>query len=213
MDRLSTELDEKIIQHLVGKEASALSMTSKYYRSLAEPQLYRELTFSTKQYIDLMLLFETLVDRQDLARHIRSFVLTNTGVSDTTPGFDDMFFLRLWKKVDTFKQIIDQAIPPDFKELATRWLGRIFSGAPVIDGQIAVILSLAKNLEHLKLVTTRLDWLPVTKSVAGLCWIKGRMTGLCYDGIVISWELSKDTAQRADDNASSHPHSADTNEM
>ncbi|KAI4678360.1 hypothetical protein J4E81_010727 [Alternaria sp. BMP 2799] len=193
MDRLSTELDEKIIQQLVGKEASALSMTSKYYRSLAEPQLYRELDFSTKQYTSIMLLFDTLVDRQDLARHIRSFVLTNTGVSDTTPGFDDMFFLRLSNKFDAFKQIIDQAVPPESRELATRWRKRVFVGAPVIDGQIAVILSLAKNLEHLRLVTTRLDWLPVTKSVAGLCWIKGRMTGMTYDGTVISWELIKDT--------------------
>jgi len=212
MDRLPTEIDEKIIQHLVGKEASALSMTSKYYRPLAERQLYQALTFSVKQYTSLMLLFDTLVGRQDLARHIRSFVLTNTGVSDTTPGFDDIFFLRLWNKFDAFKQIMDQAIPPSSRKLATRWLGQMFVGAPVIDGQIAVVLSLAKNLEHLKLVTTHLDWLPVTKSVL-LCWIRGRMTDLRYDGIVISWELSKDTAQRADDNTSSHPHSADMNEM
>jgi len=80
MDRFSTELDEKIVQHLVGREASALSMTSKYYRSLAEPHLYQHLTFSmTKQYISLMLLFETLFGRQDLAKHIRSFTLTGGG--------------------------------------------------------------------------------------------------------------------------------------
>ena len=189
MDRLSTELDEKIIQYLVGKEASALSMTSKYYRPLAERQLYRVLTFSTKECADLMLLLETLLDRQGLARHVRSFTLTDAGIPNTITELGDAFLLRLRTKFDACKQIIDGAVTPSSRELATRWLGLIFRGAPVIDRQLAVVLCLAKNLEHLSLVQTYLGVLPFTQKVVGMCWIKGRMTGVCSQG-QITWELS-----------------------
>ncbi|KAI4637025.1 hypothetical protein J4E93_010691 [Alternaria ventricosa] len=185
MDRLSTELDEKIIQHLVGKEASALSMTSKYYRSLAEPQLYRELNFSTKQCIDLMLLFDTLVDRQDLAKHIHSFTITTNGIPQFTLAFDAVFFSRFQSKINEYERVIREVIPSSSRSRARQWLDRMHLGEPMIDGQLAMIACLAGNMEHLTLGGVYPSSLPITLSVLEKSWDKVSAGFLSSEGSII----------------------------
>jgi hypothetical protein len=74
LDRLPTELDSKIAGYLVDdkKSLSALSMTSKYYRSLTEPHLYQNLSFDSNDWEALTLLMLTLVHGERLALHIKS---------------------------------------------------------------------------------------------------------------------------------------------
>jgi len=200
MDRLSTELDEKIIQQLVGREASALSMTSKYYRSLAEPQLYRELNFSTKQCIDLMLLFETLVDRQDLAKYIRSFTMTMNGSPKFTWIFDVIFDPRFRSKINAYERVIREVIPSSSRDRARQWLDQLYPdqmypGEPMIDGQLAVIVSLAENMEHLILDRVYLSSLPITWSVLEMSWGKVNGAPLSSGGHKgTAWRYSKGSA-------------------
>ncbi|KAI4924879.1 uncharacterized protein J4E92_006915 [Alternaria infectoria] len=195
MDRLSTELDEKIIQQLVGREASGLSMTSKYYRSLAEPQLYRELTFSTKQCMDLMLLLETLVDRQDLAKHIHSFTITWNGAQELTSAFDAVFLPRFRSKIDEYERVIREVIPSSSRRRATRWLDQMYLGEPTIDGQLAMIACLAENMEHLILDHVYLSSLQITWLVLEMSW--GEVSGAPLSGgghNETTWRFSKGSA-------------------
>jgi hypothetical protein len=152
MDRLSTELDANIIQCLAGSKISALSAlskTSKYYRSIAEPHLYRDLTFSIKRYVDLVLLFDTVLNRRELARHIHSFTLNDAEYSDIPQGSAEIFSGRMWKSFGCLKQAIDELVPPSSRTLAMMWLRRALVDAPIVDGQLAAILCLAQNIEHL----------------------------------------------------------------
>jgi len=199
MDRLATEIDEKIIQHLVGKEASALSMTSRYYRSLAETQLYRELKFSTEQCMDLMLLLETLVDRQDLAKHIHSFTITTHGMPELTLAFDAVLFSRFQIRINEYDRVISDVVPSSSRSRARRWLEQMYQGEHVIDGQLAVISCLAENMEHLTLSGVDPSSLPITLSVLEMSWDKvsaGFLSRGGYRGT--TWRFSKDSAQRAE---------------
>ncbi|KAI4610538.1 uncharacterized protein J4E87_010792 [Alternaria ethzedia] len=199
MDRLSTELDEKIIQQLVGRELSALSMTSKYYRSLAEPQLYRELTFSTKQCMNLMLLLETLVDRQDLAKHIHSFTITTNGTPEFTLAFDDVFFPRFQSRINEYERVIWDFVPSSSRSRAERWLEQMYQGEQVIDGQLAVICCLSEKMKHLTLGGVYPSSLPITLSVLETSWGKvsaGFQSSGGYRGTI--WRFSKDSTQRAE---------------
>jgi hypothetical protein len=80
LNKLSTELDENIVRRLARPELDALSRTSKYYRSLTEPYLYRNLVFSKHQAYEIQCLFLTILGRNELAKHIRSFTFTKDEV-------------------------------------------------------------------------------------------------------------------------------------
>jgi hypothetical protein len=85
MNRLSTEIDENIAQRLDKKDLSALLKTSRYHRTIAEPYLYGELTFSDQQHASISLLFNTILNRRELAGRIRSFTLTDKEHTNTFP--------------------------------------------------------------------------------------------------------------------------------
>jgi hypothetical protein len=74
LNKLSTELDENIVRRLARPELDALSRTSRYYSSLTEPYLYRNLVFSKYQAYEIQRLFLTILGRNELAKHIRSFM-------------------------------------------------------------------------------------------------------------------------------------------
>jgi hypothetical protein len=89
---LPTELDIKIIEVLCltndQKALSALSRTSKYYHKLVEPMLYRDLTFQAVDSIQIKRLFLTLLVREDLPQHIRSFILSDSPLVNPDGGWD-----------------------------------------------------------------------------------------------------------------------------
>jgi hypothetical protein len=75
LSSLSTELDENIIARLNKTALHNLSLTSKYYRALCEPHLCRELAFSHRDSYSINYLFLTVIERPELALHIRSVVI------------------------------------------------------------------------------------------------------------------------------------------
>jgi hypothetical protein len=87
---LPTELDIKIVEALCPtndrKALSALSRTSKYYRKLVEPMLYRDLTLRAVDNIQIKRLFLTLLVREDLPLHIRSFTLSDSPLVNPNGG-------------------------------------------------------------------------------------------------------------------------------
>jgi hypothetical protein len=72
---LSTELDEHIVHQLRQSDLHSISLTSKYYRALAEPQLYKEIRLCIQDNSGILWLFLILLDRKELAQHIQTFTL------------------------------------------------------------------------------------------------------------------------------------------
>lgn len=70
LEVLPTEVDENIIRRLSKPELDSLSRTSRYYRNLTEPFLYKDLTFSTHHDHKIKRLFLTILERKELAVHI-----------------------------------------------------------------------------------------------------------------------------------------------
>lgn len=81
LDKLSTELDTTIAKHLDKAALSTFSKTSKYYRSVAEPYLYKDVLLRGYDECTLKRLFFTLLDRKELAQHIRNMTIVDHGAS------------------------------------------------------------------------------------------------------------------------------------
>jgi hypothetical protein len=75
LSKLSTELDATICNHLEGDQQtlSTFSRVSKYYRTIAEPNLYKNVNLKENDEYGLMRLSFTLVTRRALAQHVSSF--------------------------------------------------------------------------------------------------------------------------------------------
>jgi hypothetical protein len=69
-----TELDTQIIEHLHDdrQALSSFSRVNKYYRTLCEPILYRDLTFRNLSEAQVKRLLMTLLDMLSLAKHIKT---------------------------------------------------------------------------------------------------------------------------------------------
>jgi hypothetical protein len=171
MDRLSTEIDEHIIGRLDKAALDALSQTSKYYRTLAEAHLYRDLTFSINRPCSITLLCFTLLKRPELALYIQSCSLNEEMHNQRFLAFTDNFYNEFWNTVTVVKNAIDNITRSQPTRFALRWLSRVLQDAPIIDGQLAIILCLATNLEQLTLVRTRGDLLPITLEALNACWV------------------------------------------
>jgi len=170
MDALSTEIDDNIIRRLPRAALSFISKTSKYYRSLAEPHLYRDLIFSVHQHISIMRLFLTLTIRPELAPCIRSFVLTEDEHREAGFRFDDAFLAEIWAKVPFFQSIINKIAEGQEASFAMRWLSVLLKGRRYFDGPLVIILCMATNLEHLTLVKSDVDSLEITCEALTLQW-------------------------------------------
>ncbi|CAN9140839.1 unnamed protein product [Alternaria alternata] len=177
MNRLSTEIDENIAQRLDKKDLSALLKTSRYHRTIAEPYLYEELTFSDQQHASINLLFNTILDRRELAGHIRSFTLTDKEHTNTFPNTHSP--TSLWPRLAEVKLLIEEFVPLSSSSpsslssrlLAKRWLQQLLAYAPVIDGKVAMIICLAKEINDITL-STNLPEMPITRIVIGWPWIE-----------------------------------------
>ena len=71
--QLSTELDANIASHLARdlQSLSALSKASKYYRSVAEPFLYKDVKFHDMESWHLWCLLRTIIDRNGVALDLK----------------------------------------------------------------------------------------------------------------------------------------------
>ena len=170
MDSLSTEVDDNIIRRLPRAALSSMSKTSKYYRSLAEPHLYRDLIFSVHQHISIMRLFLTLTIRPELAPYIRSFALTENKHKEAAFKFDDASFAMIWEMVPYLQRLIGKIAEGQEASFAMRWLSVFLKGKPYFDGPLACVLCIATNLEHLTLVKSDVDPLDITCEALSLQW-------------------------------------------
>lgn len=162
LSELSTELDHHIIRLLSHGELDSLSRVSKYYRGLAEPYHYESLQFSNAQGLRIMQFFHTIVRRQDLAQHVRSFALTDDGGSgsfDDPTQFNDE---ESWQSIDVIKDVIANITKKRNWDLASRLLGSVLCGNRSVDGLLAVILCLAKWMNSLALSTISQGSLGIT---------------------------------------------------
>jgi hypothetical protein len=172
MIRLSTELDENIAQRLDKKNLSALLKTSRYHRTIAEPYLYEELTFSDQQHASISLLLNTILDRRELAGRIRSFTLTDKEHTNTFPSTHSP--TSLWPRLAEVKLLLEEFVPlssSSSRLLAKRWLQQLLAYARVIDGKVAMIICLAKEIDDITL-STNLPEMPITRIVIGWPWIE-----------------------------------------
>ena len=175
MNRLSTEIDENIAQRLDKKDLSALLKTSRYHRTIAEPYLYGELTFSDQQHASISLLFNTILDRRELAGRIRSFTLTDKEHTNTFPRTHSP--TSLWPRLAEVKLLLEEFVPlsssssSSSRLLAKRWLQQLLAYASVIDGKVAMIICLAKEINDITLSTSLLE-MPITRIVIGWPWIE-----------------------------------------
>ena len=173
MNRLSTEIDENIAQRLDKKDLSALLKTSRYHRTIAEPYLYGELTFSDQQHASISLLFNTILNRRELAGRIRSFTLTDKEHTNTFPRTHSP--TSLWPRLAEVKLLLEEFVPllssSSSRLLAKQWLQQLLAYAPVIDGKVAMIICLAKEINDITL-STNLSEMPITRIVIGWPWIE-----------------------------------------
>ena len=128
-----------------------LSLTSKYYRALCEPHLYRELTFSRRNSYLINCLFLTILSRPELALHIQSVVLNDGEEGDQ--GFDSSTYEWLLDQVINVRELVRKvAAPLQDVEFTLQWFGEMYQGLPTSSqATLALVLCLATNLVYLDL--------------------------------------------------------------
>ncbi|CAA9965435.1 hypothetical protein PTMSG1_08794 [Pyrenophora teres f. maculata] len=163
--RLSTELDAHIVEYCDFESQLALCSVSKYWRGLAEPDLYRNLRFKVDEYEQTELLLLTLLKRQDLARYIKSFHVTPSIISEHDSSKERMskeaeqrerqrlvIYEKSWDLLPKMQQIIRTVWPSLHPELVTdSLLPQMGDATSISDHTLALILTLATNLEDLQM--------------------------------------------------------------
>lgn len=89
------------INDLSNLSTTASIKTSKYWRSVAESFLYRDLTFRTTQHADLLRLFLTVVSRPNLVAHVKRVQITRERTQHTGgySASEEFLYSRLWNKL------------------------------------------------------------------------------------------------------------------
>jgi hypothetical protein len=157
MDKLSTELDSKIANCIVGdtQALSAFSKVNKYYRMVAEPHLYKDLTFHASEYVPLVRLLLTLFHRKELALHICSAQLHENGESQPiTEAELTSLDNSLWGSAKAiFDNLYDVTSKmqgsAEAQRLTFRWLRNLLRSNPyAFDEASAFVLCMATNLQR-----------------------------------------------------------------
>lgn len=192
---LSTELDENILQRLAQSELSLISRTSKYYWALAEPVLYKSVTFSKHQNYELVCFFLTILKRNDLAKHIRFFCCSVGEAKELRP-ISKHLYEELRDNIAAIRPIIQKmAAPLRDPKLTMYWYGCNYLLPSSTDGALATILCMASNLEHIALVPStggpivrnliRRRWLDVINSATTFPFCKLKMLDTRYAKVTI----------------------------
>lgn len=188
---LPTELDIKIIEDLCPtndrKALSALFRTSKYYRKLVETMLYRDLTLLAVDDIQIKRLFLTLLVRENLPQHIRSFTLCSNDPLDNPDRHrytlaPDELADDLWKHDELIKSAVLK-LPLSISS-ALELFGGIFSrsgtslSSPARYATITLILSMSTNIERIDLASLAPHFLDHTRVILCCPWIDEGNAGL-----------------------------------
>jgi hypothetical protein len=177
MESLSTEIDEMVLGYLPTPSLNTLSMTSKYYRTISEPHLYKNIVFASGDTYGIFNLLFSLLNRRELAQHIRSFTLLKEDLDDDESDADidpkcsvgEALHSDVWMFVPKINELIDELCVDETFAFAMRWLGNVIEGGISYDGALALILCLAHKIQHLGLATTE-DRLYITLHVMNKRW-------------------------------------------
>lgn len=143
LDKLSTELDANIASHLAGdlQRLSALSKAPKYYRSVAEPILYKDVKFHDMESWHLWCLLRTIIDRNGVVLYLKRLSLCDIMSSEHKTTAEPVEYKRqndkkMRKEIDARSCLImkhvNRALLP-FKqssaaaELKYEWMRNLFS--------------------------------------------------------------------------------------
>jgi hypothetical protein len=177
LQALPTELDVMIIDNLNQQDLSYMSQTSKYYRRISEPLLYRGIRFGTGQHHRIKQLLVTLVSREDLRKCTEYYDLVHADDHEQIMPYNypslmlsrdpdrDELYDKLWAHVSDIQKILDNlahrySISTQFK---TAWLTLIFEPCPGFDGALSLLLCLAHNLKAMNLDMSSQHTLPMTR--------------------------------------------------
>lgn len=166
LGELSTELDSRIASLVHDKSAlSAFSLTSKYYRMIAEPYLYKNIEVDEYDYHTLLRLLFTLLDRNELAAYVKSIKYTQ-GNFGLTYDVAKQGKLRsdVWKYRNAIGEKINELLSPasgvsDISKWRLDWFSAIMSAVHEhhrgYDEVLALVLCMARKIQYLELYSGR----------------------------------------------------------
>jgi len=160
---LSTEIDEMIIQYLPHHALNNLTLTNKYYRKIAEPYLYRNIQVRSPNILSVPRLLLTLISRRELSQHIRSFAfdianerweadLHNLSYYDPSNTIEKVSKDLSKKSSEVQHALKELAYPLKEPLFDVTWYYNVSREIWTVDASLALILCLATNLEHLRLM-------------------------------------------------------------
>lgn len=157
IDALPSELDNRILALLDHDALNAMSKTSKTYRGVSEPFLYRRIKFTASHDVSMRWLVVTILHRPNLAAHIRT---VNFSEDHRTRG-DSV--VEAQRKSES-SALLEQAIVKLHRtiqttlgsetgkaEIRVSWMGAVLADNHV-EGSLALIVCLAYNIECLTIM-------------------------------------------------------------
>jgi hypothetical protein len=165
LSSISTELDAAITGYLVGHTTAlaALSRTSKYYRSLAEPLLYRMIDIQNYLEFRIKRLLMTLLDSPQKGRYIESFTITRPLSKRINSNSEEEVIATkiIRQDLGRYRSMVSKAIDHvglECKTMASQWAQDIFGGIGqmeivaffrnTVNATSALVLSMACNIEQ-----------------------------------------------------------------
>lgn len=155
------ELLHMVLRHLSREDLSALSCTSKQYRSLVEPTLYREICWTNANrrpwsQLPVHLLLRSLLSRPELASHIHFLAMcckkTHIWIRKKTPYFMSTELERIKSLISSFHFTAEKV-----------WISALHRGD--LDLFIALLISQSTNLRRLHLFK---DYLMNTRFIGAI---------------------------------------------
>lgn len=154
---LPAELDNHILAFLDHHALNSMSKTSRTYRKVTEPFLYRHNKLTAEHNISIRWLVVTLLSRSELAAHIKSITFVE---KDRLPDRDAWSIRMLCHPSELLEQAISavhKAIvevfgsAPELADVRMQWMGAIL-GRDYLEGCLTLSVCLAVNLESLTLI-------------------------------------------------------------
>ncbi|KAJ8108605.1 hypothetical protein OPT61_g8059 [Boeremia exigua] len=153
-DALPTEFDNRILALLDHDSLNAMSRTSKMYRMVTEPFLYRHIELNSGSGVGIRWLVVTLLSRPELAAYTKTIKCLKTEWSSVEKDANSQGTrhpsVSLERLIDKLRITTSDTLgsDADVAKLRVAWMGAILADDH-IDGSLALIASLAHNIESI----------------------------------------------------------------
>lgn len=154
LDTLPTELHDQVLTYLDHDALNTMSLTSKAYRGITEPFLYRHIVLKAEKLVSIRWLVVTILYRPDLAAHIKTIMFDNTtrttDVNANGSANAEHLSAHLEQKISKLHEMTANALGTGLETASTRvsWLGEVLADDH-LEGSLTLIAYLAFNLESL----------------------------------------------------------------